>query len=63
MIDGLRTVSLMDQLTVINVSAIRESIARTNFMATNRVHASRSIKFKMTKILSLMMSANEAINV
>ena len=49
MIEWLRTVSLMDQLAEINANAIREAIERTNYMVTNRVKASRSIKFKRTK--------------
>ena len=49
LIDWLRMVSLMDQLTVVDAAAIRAAIARTNFMVENRVQASRSIKFKKTR--------------
>ena len=42
-------VSLMDQLNVIDANAIREAIARTDYMVVNRLRASRSIIFKKTR--------------
>ena len=49
LIDWLRPVSLMDQLSVIAVDTIRAAIERTNFMVINRLQASCSVKFKQTK--------------
>ena len=49
MVESLRSVSMMDQLAVVNVNTIREAIERTNYMVTNRVRASISIKFKKDK--------------
>ena len=49
LIDWLRMVSLMDQLSVIDAEAIRDAIARTNCMVENRLKASRSIKYKRTE--------------
>ena len=55
LLDWLRMVSLMGQLSGIGADAISEAIVKTNFMVTNRVQASRSIKFKKTNILLRMM--------
>ena len=45
LIDWLRMVSLMDQLSEVNAAAIRAAIERTNFMVVNRVRASRCKTF------------------
>ena len=47
--DWLRMVSLVGQLNVVNANTIRAAIERTNYMAVNRVWASRSIKHKTIK--------------
>ena len=49
LLDWLRTVSFMDQLSTIDANAIREAIANTNYMVINRMQASCTVKFKQTK--------------
>ena len=49
LIDWLRMVSLMDQLTVIDADSIRAAIERTNFMVVNSLKASRSVVHKRTR--------------
>ena len=49
LIDWLRMVSLMDQLSVIDAEHIRKAIAHTNYMVENRLRASSSIIYKKTR--------------
>ena len=49
LLNWLRMVSLMDQLTVIDADSIRDASARTNYMVVNRLKASRSMVYKRTR--------------
>ena len=53
LIDWLRSVSLMDQLSVIDANTIRAAIEKTNYMVINRLKASCSVKFKKTKNITV----------
>ena len=49
LIDWLRMVSLMDQLSVADANTISAAIERTNYMVVNRLKASRSVVYKRTR--------------
>ena len=49
LLDWLRMVSLMDQLTVIDADSISEASERTNYMVENRLKASSSVVYKRTR--------------
>ena len=49
LIDRLKAVSLVDQLSKIDANTIRAAIENTNYMVINRLKASCSVTFKRTK--------------
>ena len=49
LIDWLKSVSLMDQLSVVNTWENRNVISNTNYMVINRMKASRTVKWRRTK--------------
>ena len=49
LIDWLKQVSLVDQLSKIDANTIRAAIENTNYMVINRLRASCSVTFKQTK--------------
>ena len=48
LLDWLRMVSLMDQLTDVDAETIKAAIERTNYMVVNRLKASVTVKHKQT---------------
>ena len=48
LLDWLRMVSLMDQLTDVDTETIKAAIERTNYMVVNRLKASVTVKHKKT---------------